>query len=194
MEYKPKHMLQGQHKSPIACLEFCPTGLRVASGDLDGFLILSTVDGGNILWRCRGHAALLTVRWVRSTAGKEHIFCGYMDGTMVIIDLVQEGLSIMAYRALNSPIECLALQETFHFLALGGGSEITVWSAKACTCNDHFLTLMKLILHAAPTIRRVCTLPAPKSSIGTVNVKVMTTSIHWKGDALIASYLFHGIM
>ncbi len=194
MEYKPKHTLRGQHKSPITCIEFSLTGLHVTSGDQDGFLIVWSVESGNILWACQGHSALLAMRWVRSHEGEELIFGGYMDETLVIIDLTQESSSIVAYRALDSPVECMALQETFSFLALGGGSEIAVWNASTCMHNDYSSILVTLIFHAVSNLRRVCTLPAPKSSVGNANVKIVVTSIHWLGDALIASYLFHGIM
>ncbi len=194
MEYKPKHTLRGQHTSLITCIEFSPTGLRVASGDLDGFLIIWSVEFGTVLWRCQGHAALLAMQWVRSDGGKDYIFCRYMDGTLVIVDLTQESSSIVAHRALNSPVECMALQDTFYFLAFGGRSEILVWNANTCTRIDYSFTFWKLILYAVSDLRRVCTLPAPKSSVGNANVKVVVTSIDWLGDALVASYLFHGIM
>lgn len=46
----------------------------------------------------------------------------------------------------------------------------------------------------ASAIRNICTLPEPQSTVGNTDVQIMVTSVHWLGDALLASYLFHGIL
>ena len=130
MEYKPKHVLGGQHTSAVVCVMFSPTGLHVASGDMNGVLVDSSVEDGNVSWKFQGSMALLTIRWVFYRTGEEHIFCGYKDRTMVVFHVVEDGMTISAYKILDSPVECMALQNGLMcYLATGGSSEISIWNA-----------------------------------------------------------------
>lgn len=128
MVYTPKFCLQGEHMSSLTCITFSPTRLHVVSGDSSGCLIVWSVEDGGILWRCQGHTTVLTVFWL-SLAKQDCIFCGYGDGSLVVILIVGDGLCILGYRVLSSPVECLALQEKSHYLATGGLNEIIVWNA-----------------------------------------------------------------
>ncbi len=90
MEYKLKHFLRPQNVTAILCTAFSPNGLRVAAGSDSGRLDVWSVDGGKHLWSCDGHVPLLAIRWLVSHSGEqnEHIFCGYADGTLVVIEVL----------------------------------------------------------------------------------------------------------
>lgn len=134
MEYKPKHLLQGGHDSPVTCVAFSPTGLFVASGDVDGRLVVWSVESGDVVWRCHGHAALLVLKWVTLMCG-EYIFCGFGDGSLTVVEYTGGALTVAGYRVLDAPVECMALQtESNNHLATGGANVITVWNASTREC------------------------------------------------------------
>jgi hypothetical protein len=109
----------------------------------------------------------------------------------------QEDLSVIAYNVLKFPVECVAVRwmQSNCTLAVGGCHEVAVWQGK---CLYFFLPLRVPLLDETRTVsslKRVCSLPPPKSTLGIASKKVMATSVHWLDDRyLLATYLFHGVM
>ncbi len=149
MVYTPKFCLQGEHTSSLTCITFSPTRLYITSGDLSGCLIVWSVEDGGVLWRCQGHTTVLTVFW-SSLAKQDCIFCGYGDGSLVAILIVGDGLRILGYRVLSSPVECLALQEKSHYLASSGLNKIIMCNATHPT--NSFCCAISLVMLSLSSI------------------------------------------
>ncbi len=125
MEYKLKHVLRPEAVTSILCTTFSPTGLRVAAGSNSGRLDVWSVDGGVLLWTCEGHVALLAIRWLASPCEgqDERIFCGYADGTLAIIQVidVRTPLPILSHSLSSNPLSGRCEGDCIQYLEIPSG-------------------------------------------------------------------------
>ncbi|KAG1772107.1 WD40-repeat-containing domain protein [Suillus occidentalis] len=167
------------HTDSIDCVAFSVDGVFLASGSMDGTVVICNAACGTVLHIIHCRSGVLALKW--APIRLHEVWCGLGDGRLLCIIIGKTKIQTLCFRAHKYPIEHLAFDRSGLKLATGAQQELKVWR------------------YLAPDrLRHVNDLSPPGAASLTAQEPTLVTSLHWlhSGDdagCLLMTYLYQGI-